>query len=100
MLKLLARDLDVPVIATSQVSRAVEARADKRPMLSDLRESGAIESHSDIVAALYRDELYEPTSPDRGLAEVNILKHRNGPTGTVKLAFVGQYTLFASAARP
>lgn len=100
MLKLLARDLDVPVIATSQVSRAVEARADKRPMLSDLRESGSIESHSDIVAALYRDELYEPASPDRGLAEVNILKHRNGPTGTVKLAFVGQYTLFASAARP
>lgn len=100
MLKLLARDLEVPVIATSQVSRAVETRADKRPMLSDLRESGAIESHSDIVAALYRDELYEPTSPDRGLAEVNILKHRSGPTGTVKLAFVGQYTLFASAVRP
>ena len=98
MLKLLARDLDVPVLATSQVSRAVEARADKRPMLSDLRESGAIESHSDVVAALYRDELYNPASTDRGMAEVNILKHRNGPTGCVRLAFLGAYTMFASAA--
>ena len=95
MLKLLARDLAVPVLATSQVSRAVEARADKRPMLSDLRESGAIESHSDVVAALYRDELYNPASSDRGMAEVNVLKHRNGPTGCVRLAFLGAYTMFA-----
>ena len=100
MLKLLARDLAVPVLATSQVSRAVEARSDKRPMLSDLRESGAIESHSDVVAALYRDELYNPASSDRGMAEVNILKHRNGPTGSVRLAFLGAYTMFASVARP
>jgi replicative DNA helicase len=100
MLKLLARDLAVPVLATSQVSRAVEARADKRPMLSDLRESGAIESHSDVVAALYRDELYNPASSDRGMAELNLLKHRNGPTGCVRLAFLGAYTMFASAARP
>jgi replicative DNA helicase len=100
MLKLLARDLAVPVLATSQVSRAVEARADKRPMLSDLRESGAIESHSDVVAALYRDELYNTAWTDRGMAEVNVLKHRNGPTGCVRLAFLGAYTMFASAARP
>ncbi len=98
-LKVLARDLDVPVLAIAQLSRAVEARHDKRPLLSDLRDSGAIEQDADMVMFLYRDEYYNPESDDKGIAEVIIGKHRNGPTGKVQLAWMEQYTKFASLAR-
>ena len=99
-LKVLARDLDVPVLAIAQLSRAVESRHDKRPMLSDLRDSGAIEQDADMVMFLYRDEYYNPDSDDKGIAEVIVGKHRNGPTGKVQLAWLEQYTKFASLARP
>ena len=98
-LKVLARDLDVPVLAIAQLSRAVEQRHDKRPLLSDLRDSGAIEQDADMVMFLYRDEYYNPDSDDKGIAEVIIGKHRNGPTGKVQLAWLEQYTKFASLAR-
>ena len=98
-LKILARELQVPVIALSQLSRNLEMRADKRPMLADLRESGALEQDADVVMFLYRDEIYNPESPDRGTAEVIVAKHRSGPTGTARLAFLGQYTRFANMAR-
>jgi replicative DNA helicase len=98
-LKVLARDLDVPVLAVAQLSRAVETRHDKRPLLSDLRDSGAIEQDADVVMFLYRDEYYNPESDDKGIAEVIVGKHRNGPTGKVQLAWMEQYTKFASLAR-
>jgi replicative DNA helicase len=98
-LKVLARDLDVPVLAIAQLSRAVESRHDKRPMLSDLRDSGAIEQDADMVMFLYRDEYYNPDSDDKGIAEVIVGKHRNGPTGKTQLAWLEQYTKFASLAR-
>ena len=98
-LKVLARDLDVPVLAIAQLSRAVEQRHDKRPLLSDLRDSGAIEQDADMVMFLYRDEYYNPESDDKGIAEVIVGKHRNGPTGKVQLAWMEQYTKFASLAR-
>ena len=98
-LKVLARDLDVPVLAIAQLSRAVEARHDKRPLLSDLRDSGAIEQDADVVMFLYRDEYYNSESDDKGIAEVIVGKHRNGPTGKVQLAWLEQYTKFASLAR-
>src|ERR671938_2150498 len=98
-LKVLARDLNVPVLAIAQLSRAVEARHDKRPLLSDLRDSGAIEQDADLVMFLYRDEYYNPESDDKGIAEVIVGKHRNGPTGKVQLAWLEQYTKFASLAR-
>src|SRR5919107_1813302 len=98
-LKVLARDLNVPVLAIAQLSRAVEARHDKRPLLSDLRDSGAIEQDADMVMFLYRDEYYNPDSDDKGIAEVIVGKHRNGPTGKVQLAWLEQYTKFASLAR-
>lgn len=98
-LKILARELEIPVLCASQLNRSVEARADKRPMLGDLRESGAIEQDSDIVMFLYRDEFYNPDTEHKGEAELILAKHRNGPTGTVHLAFMNQYTKFASIAR-
>src|SRR5215203_560958 len=98
-LKVLARDLDIPVLAVAQLSRAVEQRHDKRPLLSDLRDSGAIEQDADVVMFLYRDEYYNPESDDKGIAEVIVGKHRNGPTGKVQLAWMEQYTKFASLAR-
>ena len=98
-LKVLARDLDVPVLAIAQLSRAVEQRHDKRPLLSDLRDSGAIEQDADMVMFLYRDEYYNADSDDKGIAEIIVGKHRNGPTGKVLLAWMEQYTKFASLAR-
>jgi replicative DNA helicase len=98
-LKVLARELDIPVVALSQLSRNLEMRQDKRPVLADLRESGSIEQDADVVLFIYRDELYNPDSPDRGTADVIIAKHRNGPTGLVQLAFVDHHTRFANMAR-
>ncbi|MGI6707179.1 MAG: replicative DNA helicase [Clostridia bacterium] len=95
-LKVLAMELSVPIIAGSQLSRAPEARTNHRPMLSDLRESGAIEQDADVVMFLYRDEYYNPDTEDKNIAEVIIAKQRNGPTGMVKLAWLGQYTKFAN----
>ena len=98
-LKVLARDLDVPIIALSQLSRAVEQRHDKRPILSDLRESGSIEQDADIVMFIYRDEYYNgEESEQQGLAEVIVAKHRNGPTDTVKLSFLKRYAKFSDLA--
>ncbi len=97
-LKMMARDLQVPIIVVSQLNRSPEARNDKRPMLSDLRESGAIEQDADMVLLIYRDDYYEPDSESKGIAEINVAKHRNGPTARVKLAFMGTYAKFASLA--
>jgi replicative DNA helicase len=97
-LKILARDLDVPIIALSQLSRAVEQRTDKRPILSDLRDSGSIEQDADLVVFIYRDEYYNEESDQQGLAEVILAKHRNGPTDGVKLSFLKRYAKFADLA--
>lgn len=93
-LKALAREINVPVIALSQLSRAVEHRPDKRPVLADLRESGSIEQDADVVMFIYRDEYYDPETEDKNIAEVLVKKHRNGPVGTVKLYFYGERTQF------
>jgi replicative DNA helicase len=98
-LKMLARDLAVPIICVSQLNRAPDARPDKRPMLSDLRESGAIEQDADLVLMLYRDDYYNDDSEEKGVAEVNIAKNRHGPTDRVKLTFRGSYAKFDNLAR-
>jgi replicative DNA helicase len=97
-LKLLAKELDVPVVAISQLNRGPEQRNDKRPLLSDLRESGSIEQDSDVVILLHREDAYEPESPRAGEADLIVAKHRNGPTAVVTVAFQGHYSRFVDMA--
>ena len=97
-IKALAKELQVPIIALSQLSRKVEERNDKRPLMSDLRESGAIEQDADIIMMMYREEYYKPDTQDKGTAEGIITKHRNGPTDIVRLTFLGEYSKYENFA--